>query len=1059
MNNSNKLILILNVMLALFFSNKLIAATDTLLFQNAQWRYLDNGTNQGSAWRSIAFVDTSWKIGFAELGYGDGGEATIVSYGPSAKYKYITTYFRKKFTVPNPQQYTSLTLDLLRDDGAVVYLNGTLVLSDNMPTSGVTFKTLALNDVSGAAENTFYSYSIPTSLLMSGNNILSVEIHQRRQGNSDISFNCRLRADHTPCMVDSATSVTNIGITQATLHWDTAAALYDMRYKRATDTTWTEMIDINASTFNLNTLLPATTYNWQVRKNCLVSKSQYTTGSDFTTLPVCDVPIGLKIAFPTANSAIVSFLPVSGALSYVVEYRGIGASWVSHTITGTSITLTGLQQARTYEVRVAAICAGGGSNYSPSVSFTTIQTSQLIDTIFYSGTSWKYLDNGSNQDTAWQELTFNDQAWSQGNAQLGYGDGDETTVVSYGSSNTNKYVTTYFRKKFYVSNPSQYSFMRIQLLRDDGAVVYINGNEVARSNMPTGIIRDTTLASSAISGAGESTYYPFTFAPGFLQNDTNVIAVEIHQNARNSSDISFNMLLEGVTTLPVTNLLRGPYLQLVTPNAITVRWRTDLASPSRVRYGADMALSNTVDSSTAKTDHEVRITGLNPKTRYYYCIGSHAEDLQGDTANTFVTMPVYGDSGLIRVWVTGDFGNNSNTQDTVAKRMEEYTANKGTDFWLWLGDNAYNTGTEAEYTTNVFARYPKQFKRIPVYPSLGNHDYGNAGYLGSLAMSYSAHYFSAFTVPTNGEAGGLASGTEKYYSYNYGNAHFIALDSYGSFSAPGSPMYNWLQSDLAANTKRFTIVYFHHPPYTMGTHNSDSETELIAIRNNIVPLLELYHVDVVYSGHSHNYERSVLMQGHYGLENTFNATHVMDSSSGMSPPYLKASPNFYGTVYQVIGCSGKGGSVTVQSAWPHNAMYSYANTLYGSGILEIEGDTLHSKFLTSTGIIYDQFKIVKSGAQRYGQIIFYPDMEELLCFPNPSNDNCTLQFNSGENEKYTVTIYAPDGRELCSKVFQAQLTGMQQLELDANDFKQAKGIVLIKVVGKSKVYSRKLQRL
>jgi hypothetical protein len=101
------------------------------------------------------------------------------------------------------------------------------------------------------------------------------------------------------------------------------------------------------------------------------------------------------------------------------------------------------------------------------------------------GSSWKYLDKGTNQGTTWRSITFIDATWASGNAQLGYGDGDEATVVSYGSSSTNKYVTTYFRKTITVTDTSQFNGYTLNLKRDDGAVVYINGTEVFRSNMPT----------------------------------------------------------------------------------------------------------------------------------------------------------------------------------------------------------------------------------------------------------------------------------------------------------------------------------------------------------------------------------------------------------------------------------------------------------------------------------------------------------------------------------------------------------------------------------------------
>jgi len=114
-------------------------AADTLLVPaSAVWKYLDDGSNQGTAWRQPSFDDSPWAAGPAELGYGDGGEATTVGFGPDASNKYITTYFRHTFSVANPSSYQSLTLSLRRDDGAVVYLNGAEVFRSNVPAGGIT---------------------------------------------------------------------------------------------------------------------------------------------------------------------------------------------------------------------------------------------------------------------------------------------------------------------------------------------------------------------------------------------------------------------------------------------------------------------------------------------------------------------------------------------------------------------------------------------------------------------------------------------------------------------------------------------------------------------------------------------------------------------------------------------------------------------------------------------------------------------------------------------------------------------------------------------------------
>jgi hypothetical protein len=169
--------------------------------------------------------------------------------------------------------------------------------------------------------------------------------------------------------------------------------------------------------------------------------------------------------------------------------------------------------------------------------------------------TWKYLDNGSNQGTAWRAVAFNDASWASGPAPLGYGDSDEVTTVdcgpgaagvcSPGNGQSNNYITTYFRKSFTVSDPSRFSSLTLRLHRDDGAVVYLNGTELVRSNMPAGTITHTTLASSAVEGAWLA---DITGLSNSLQTGTNVLAVEIHQASAGSSDVSFDLELIGVDT-------------------------------------------------------------------------------------------------------------------------------------------------------------------------------------------------------------------------------------------------------------------------------------------------------------------------------------------------------------------------------------------------------------------------------------------------------------------------------------------------------------------------------
>jgi len=162
------------------------------------------------------------------------------------------------------------------------------------------------------------------------------------------------------------------------------------------------------------------------------------------------------------------------------------------------------------------------------------------------GSTWKYRDDGSNQGSAWRAIGFDDSSWASGPAQLGYGDGDEATLVGYGPDPANKYITTWFRRSFNVATPGDYRRMLVEILRDDGAVVYVNGTEVLRTNLPGGTIGHLTPASSAISGPDETAFVGGEFDPSLLVAGTNVLAVEIHQVNGTSSDISLDLRLRGI---------------------------------------------------------------------------------------------------------------------------------------------------------------------------------------------------------------------------------------------------------------------------------------------------------------------------------------------------------------------------------------------------------------------------------------------------------------------------------------------------------------------------------
>ncbi len=582
------------------------------------------------------------------------------------------------------------------------------------------------------------------------------------------------------------------------------------------------------------------------------------------------------------------------------------------------------------------------------------------------GATWKYLDNGSNQGSAWRAPAFNDAPWASGPAELGYGEGDEATVVSYGPSSSNKYITTYFRRTFSIPNVSVYPAFLLELLRDDGVIVWVNGVEAFRNNLNEGTVAYNTIAYKSIGGIDEVRRYEQLLPASLFVNGNNTIAVEMHQDNGQSSDISFDLRLTGLDNIPA--VFRVPYLQAAHEQGITIKWKTDVPTDARVRYGP--APGNTpfvVDDASISQDHDVVITGLLPNTTYYYSIGTTTADLAGvsDASYFFRTHPVVGTSQPLRIWAIGDAGTATADQYRVRDSYLNYAGANTADVWLMLGDNAYFQGREAEFQVSVFKEgYQSILRNTCLWPTPGNHDY----YSSADATTQTGTYFNLFSPPKLGQCGGVASNTEAYYSFDRGNVHFISLDSYDSPRAPTGAMATWLLQDLvyAELNSDWIIAYWHHPPYTKGSHNSDdvadSDGVMRDMRQNILPILEAHGVDLVLAGHSHSYERSFLIDSHYGVSTTFNTgTMRLDGTAGRISElgaYQKDGDlaAHDGAVYTVCGVSGKKDAV---GSLNHPAMYMSTCSQWGSLVIDVDGTALHARFLNDVGMVVDHYDIVK----------------------------------------------------------------------------------------------------
>ncbi|HEV8701323.1 MAG TPA: thrombospondin type 3 repeat-containing protein [Candidatus Polarisedimenticolia bacterium] len=579
------------------------------------------------------------------------------------------------------------------------------------------------------------------------------------------------------------------------------------------------------------------------------------------------------------------------------------------------------------------------------------------------GSPMTYRANSSDPGigTSFIAEAFDDSSWTPGVYGVGYETAPPGASALIRTAVPAGTLSVYTRARFTVNDPSTVTDLSFGADYDDGYVAWINGVEVARSpGMPAGTPAWNTNSGLHESSNGTSPNYGTLVdvsarALPALHAGVNVLVVGVwNSGGATSSDLVVVPFLSANRT---GGLTRGPYLQMGTPTELVVRWRTEVANGSRVLYGTDPAdLSSSVLDPTPTTEHSLALTGLAPSTRYYYAVGTPAAILVGgDPSYSFQTAPPAGTAAPTRIWVVGDSGTADANARAVRDAYTQFAAGSPTNLWLMLGDNAYPDGTDLQYQSALFDMFPEMLRQTVLWPTLGNHDGITAD-----SATQTGPYYDIFTLPRNGEAGGLPSGTEAYYSFDHANIHFICLESFETSRATGGAMMTWLQQDVLSTNQPWIIAFWHHPPYSKGSHDSDAEIELIEMRKHALPILEQGGVDLVLTGHSHSYERSFLINGHYGPSTTFGDAMKMDGGDGRtdgqgaySKPSAGPAPH-EGAVYVVAGSSGeaRGGPLD------HPAMFLSLNTL-GSLVLDVNDRRLDARFLDSSGVTRDSFTMIK----------------------------------------------------------------------------------------------------
>jgi hypothetical protein len=784
---------------------------------------------------------------------------------------------------------------------------------------------------------------------------------------------------------------------------------------------------------------------------------------------VCNAVTGLSTVNITNTSAKLKWATVS-CDSFLVRYYDVANpnTVFYNTVkpgTATSVIVSGLYPNTTYNWLVRTYCGGGqsGSYQATPQAFTTLSSSVYCLTPNLTNTS---NITGNSAKLEWNTLVSADTFQIRYNVT---GTANYTWVKVAGSLHSYSLAG--------LLSGTGYTWIVCGLCTGGSSTLYSSSNSFTTLSSTCGTPNNSLFTNSNVTGSTATVgwasvsgaiSYNIRYAIRYSGNWTTVSSTTTSKGltgliastwyefqvqticSSGSSAYSTSGIFQ--TTSSSVTLSRGPYLQLSTSSSIYIRWRTSIATDTKVWYGTSLgnySYSNT--NSTSTTEHIIQLTGLSTNTKYFYKVGSTAQTLQGDSSNYFYTNPATGSTGTVRIWAMGDYGVGSSQQNTVRDAYRNFRGSNYTNVWLTSGDNAYSDGTDAEYTSNVFNYYKEPFKKWVMWPTCGNHDLQS-----SSATAQTGPYFDIFTLPKTAQSGGVASNTEAYYSFNYANIHFVSLQSYNSsFRSVSGAMATWLNNDLNANTQRWTIVYFHHPPYSKGSHDSDTDIELVEMRNNIIPILEAHDVDLVLGGHSHSYERSYLIKGHTGVESTFTAAMKVNNGSGIYPnSYTKSSPNFDGTVYMVCGVAGQVGSTS--SGWPHNAMYVSTNVKYGSVAIDVTGDRLDAKFVLSDGTIWDQFTMQKSGLRIAGAMEADAGNEELSVFPNPATNQFTIAFKSQKSET-KISVFDINGREVYfTEVPKTDSDEPVLLPITRSEMFVRQGIYFVRMINDEKAITRKL---
>lgn len=516
---------------------------------------------------------------------------------------------------------------------------------------------------------------------------------------------------------------------------------------------------------------------------------------------------------------------------------------------------------------------------------------------------------------------------------------------------------------------------------------------------------------------------------------------------------------------------RYPYIQQPTETSVLIAWNTATAGLGTVNWGDSPSnLSQSLSEPASTQKHALTLAGLQPDTRYFYQVTTDA-GYASAIEHFWTAKPIA--NKAVKFLHYADCGYNNTIQNQLAALMEQ----EPVDFAVVAGD--VDQGVGDAYDNVFFGVYKNMLARDCHYTAIGNHD---------IIANGGADFFESFYQPTNN-----AQQSEHYYSFTWGNAKFICLDSNGDYSI-GSDQHDFLLAELKCRDQEWLFVFFHHPPWTNAWDPSyyvpfqpyyqyDGNDDM---RTALVPYFEQYDVDFVLNGHAHCYQRGEMNGVNYVISGGAGASTLDAHTCNTFPGNLPCAPNIQQELYlneyvrftingdtasfATVDLSGQVvDSVTVTKTWtPYAANVSTAgatllsgNTLAdGSAAIQVNGPFPPYTYSWSNGgstsaidsLLPGTYSVTVTDANGCERVesatvdlsvgTAGQQVSPIQVYPNPFHSRCRIDFPNPGHQPCTLEIVGIDGKQL------RRIEGITSgtIILEAGGLKP--GIYLVRILGK-----------